>query len=95
MKNTLLTWRCPLCGPDDAVVSRGSAEHLEMAVAAHIVLHETRAGLKAVDAARISCRNAGCEIGKNNAIVSLTGNPNLQLTDFDKTLLAGMRISKE
>lgn len=91
MLSKLLSWKCPLCTEDEPIV-RGSSEHLEMAVASHIIGHEQRASLKAVDLARIGCRVAGCEIGRKNQLMLTAGTTALALSEFDKLLLAGMRI---
>jgi hypothetical protein len=88
------TWTCPLCA-EDGKIERGSDEFLDMAVASHILQHEQRAALKSVDAARLGCRTVGCEIGKNNKCYTTAGISSLTLTDFDRSLLAGMKISNE
>ena len=64
-----------------------------MMIAAHVLQHEERAALRAVDRARLECTTIGCEIGRKNHQNLSIGNPNLTLTDFDKTLLAAMKIN--
>lgn len=93
-KANMHTWRCPLCTEDDPI-TRGSQEFLDMAVAAHILSHESRAVLRGVDRARISCPFAQCEIGRSNHINKSTGSVELPLTEFDKTLLGAMKVAGE
>jgi hypothetical protein len=92
MPSKLISWTCPLCIGDEPIV-RGSEEFLQMAVASHLLFHEERAALKAVDRARIECRVAGCEIGKKNCLNLGTGNPCLALSEFDRTWLQAMKIN--
>jgi hypothetical protein len=94
MKQTLLTWRCPLCAGDAEFV-RGTQEHLDMIVAAHILQHESKASLLAVDRARLSCPVPECSIGRKNHVNLSLGSAFLTLSDFDKTWLMGMRISPD
>lgn len=89
------TFKCPLCKDDDPIV-RGSLEHLEMAVASHILTaHEERAALQAVDKARVACSHIGCEIGRKNHLMLTGGTAMLNLSDFDKTWLSAMKIYPE
>ena len=94
MLSKLVSWKCPLCLEDEPI-TRGGQEFLDMAVAAHLLRHEERAALKAVDAARISCRVAGCEIGRKNNMNLSCGTAILTLSDFDQTLLRAMKIGVE
>lgn len=78
------------------MMTRGSQDHLDLAVAAHILsAHEEPSALRAVDKARLQCTNAACEIGRKNHQNLSIGKAELALTDYDKALLAGMRIAQE
>jgi hypothetical protein len=91
-----LIWHCPLCTQEDGTVERGSQDHLDAAVANHIIVaHEERAALRAVDAARLSCPQTVCEIGRAMHYNKSLGCAELKLTDFDRRLLNGMRIGGE
>lgn len=66
---------------------------LNLVVASHILKHEERVALAAVDRARLQCQEINCAIGKRNYYTAVKGE--LTLTDFDKSLLAGMKIAVE
>jgi hypothetical protein len=91
----LLVWCCPLCTKEDGTIERGSQEHLDLAIANHVIGHEQRAALVAVDQARLGCPSPTCDIGRNMHYNKSLGCAELKLTDFDRRLLNGMRIGGE
>jgi hypothetical protein len=91
----LLVFECPICGPDSKI-TRGSQEHLNLAISDHIMrVHEERAALQAVDRARISCPNTSCDIGRRTHCNLSIGTSIMLLTEFDKNLLQGMKVSPD
>lgn len=84
-----------MCAPEVGTIKRGSQEFLEIAVGSHIMIHEQRAALAAVDKARLECRSTSCEIGRKNYVGLSIGNPSLNLSDYDRTWLSGMRIGQD
>lgn len=89
-----LIWKCPICADDEAIV-RGSQEHLNMAMAAHILKHEQTAALRAVDRARVECVSPSCEIGRKNHWNKTIGSSELSLSEFDRNLLSAMKVGTE
>lgn len=88
-------WQCPLCDEVDGLFERQTKIALDIAVASHILNHESRAGLVAVDRARLGCTDTACSLGKNRVYDIDAGKFVPRLTDFDRALLAGMRIKIE
>src|ERR1700730_15590083 len=85
-------FKCPLC-KDDPPIERGSDEHLDMAIAAHILHHEEVAIPRSVDRARLQCPSTICEIGRKNHQNLSIGNPALNLSDWDRTWLSAIKIA--
>ena len=88
-------WSCPLCEKVDGFFERQTELGLTIAVATHIINHEERAGLRAVDRARLTCCETSCSLGKNRKLDPDTQEFVPRLTEYDRKFLSGVRIKIE
>jgi hypothetical protein len=84
-----VVWRCPSCSKQ---VKADTDVALYWALRRHILEHEDRAALQAVDRMKARCYSPSCPLVGNHFIIrGLDGLP--ILTDFDKQWLRGIKIN--
>lgn len=89
------TWDCPLCDAIEGRFERQTKVGLDIAIASHIIRHEERSGLRAVDRARLGCTETTCSLGKNRCYDPTAKDFVPRMTDFDRKLLIGMKVKLE
>lgn len=89
------SWICPLCDEETGSFTRHTKLGLHVAVAEHILLHEDRAGLRAVDKARLECTDSTCSLGTRKQYDPSAVNMIPKLTEYDKKFLSGIRTKIE
>ncbi len=75
------TWECPAC---DEKIEASGPDGLTWNVRQHILHHETRAGLKAVEQAKENCTRTYCGLN--------TLSPDEKITVHDRKYLGEMKI---
>ena len=84
----LVKWQCPACFGEESHVSAASEALLRLEIREHILRHEDRAGLRAVDTARLECQSIDCKIGKNGRVLNVRTNEwESKLSSYDRRLL--------
>jgi hypothetical protein len=86
---------CPLCEEFEGKFVRHTKLGLHVAVAEHILRHEERAGLRAVDKARLECVQTECSLGCRKKYDASDANMVPKMTEYDMKFCQGIKIKIE